>query len=52
MPERGDPYVWYVGRVWRYERGGQNPSIEKDSQIITKWQTTITINCHLNQPFQ
>ena len=26
--ERGDPYVWYVGRVWRYQRGGQNPSIE------------------------
>jgi hypothetical protein len=27
--ERGDPYVWYVGRVWRYQRGGQNPSIQK-----------------------
>jgi len=25
MPERGDPCVWYVGRVWRYRRGGQNP---------------------------
>ena len=24
-----DPYAWYVGRVWRYQRGGQNPSIEK-----------------------
>jgi hypothetical protein len=23
MPERGDPYVWYEGRVWRYQRGGQ-----------------------------
>jgi hypothetical protein len=29
MPERGHPYPWYVGRVWRYQRGGQNPSIEK-----------------------
>jgi len=29
MPERGDSYVWYVGRVWRYQRGGQNPNIEK-----------------------
>jgi hypothetical protein len=29
MPDRGNPYVWYVGRVWRYQRGGQNPSIEK-----------------------
>ena len=29
MPERSDPYVWYVGRVWRYQRGGQNPSIQK-----------------------
>ena len=29
MPERGDPYVWYGGWVWRYERGGQIPSIEK-----------------------
>jgi hypothetical protein len=28
MPERRDPYVWYVGRVWRYQRGGQNSSIE------------------------
>jgi hypothetical protein len=28
MPERGDPNVWYIGRVWRYQRGGQNPSIE------------------------
>jgi hypothetical protein len=28
MPERGDPYVWYAGRVWRYQRGGQNPSNE------------------------
>ena len=26
--ERRDPYVWYVGRVWRYQRCGQNPSIE------------------------
>jgi len=25
MSERGDPYVWYVGRDWRYQRGGQNP---------------------------
>ena len=30
MPDRGDPYVWYVGRDWRYQRGGQNPSIEKE----------------------
>ena len=29
MPEQWDTYVWYVGRVWRYQRGGQNPSIEK-----------------------
>ena len=26
--ERRDPYIWYVGRVWRYQRGGQNSSIE------------------------
>jgi hypothetical protein len=25
MAERGDPYAWYVGRVSRYQRGGQNP---------------------------
>jgi hypothetical protein len=25
MPDWGDPYVWYVGIVWRYQRGGQNP---------------------------
>jgi hypothetical protein len=24
LSERGDPYVWYVRRVWRYQRGGQN----------------------------
>ena len=29
LPERGDTYVSYVGREWRYQRGGQNPSIEK-----------------------
>jgi hypothetical protein len=29
MPDQGDPYVWYVGRVWRYQRGGKNQSIEK-----------------------
>jgi hypothetical protein len=29
MPQRRDPYVWYVGRVWRYQRDGQIPSIEK-----------------------
>ena len=27
MSERGDPYVWIVERVWRCQRGGQNPSI-------------------------
>jgi hypothetical protein len=52
MSERGDPYDWYVGRVWRYQEGGQNPKIEKDRQRITKWQTTINIYRHLNQPFQ
>jgi hypothetical protein len=30
MPERGDHYVWYVGRVWRYQRGDQNTLIEKE----------------------
>ena len=29
MPERGDPYFWYAWRVWRYQRDGQNSSIEK-----------------------
>jgi hypothetical protein len=29
MPERWDHYIWYVGRVWRYQRGDQKPSIEK-----------------------
>jgi hypothetical protein len=25
---------------------------KKDRQLITKWQTKININRHLNQPFQ
>ena len=29
MSERGDLYVWFVEIVWRYQRGGQNPSIGK-----------------------
>ena len=29
MPEQGDPYVLYVGRIWRYQRDGQNSSIKK-----------------------
>ena len=29
ISERGNPYVWYVERVWGYQRGGQNPLIEK-----------------------
>ena len=29
MPERGDPYVLYVGRVWRYQSDGKNPSLKK-----------------------
>jgi hypothetical protein len=52
MPERGDPYFWYIGILLRYQRGGQKPSIEKDRQLITKLKTTININRHLNQHFQ
>ena len=35
LPEQGDPYVRYIGRVWRNHRGGQNPWIEKrtDNQL-------------------
>jgi len=29
MPEREDPYFWYIGILLRYQRGGQKPSIEK-----------------------
>ena len=29
MFEGGYPYAWYVGRAWRYQQDGQNPSIEK-----------------------
>jgi hypothetical protein len=25
MPERGDPYDWYVWRIWTCQGGGQNP---------------------------
>ena len=24
IPDRRDPYVWYVGGVWGIQRGGQN----------------------------
>jgi hypothetical protein len=36
MPVRSDPYAWYVGRVWRYHRGGQNPSIQKGQKTNYK----------------
>jgi hypothetical protein len=25
IPERGVPYFWYTRRIWRYQRGNQNP---------------------------
>jgi hypothetical protein len=38
MPERGDPYVWYVGKVWRYQkRWSESMNRKKDRQLITKW---------------
>ena len=36
MSERGDPYAWFVERVWRYQRGGQNPSIGKGQKTNYK----------------
>jgi hypothetical protein len=47
MPERGDPYVWNVGRVWRYQRGGQNPSIEKGQ---TNNYMMTNIDQHMSWP--
>ena len=32
VAQRGDPYALYVGIVWRYQRGVQNPSIEKRTE--------------------
>jgi hypothetical protein len=46
MPERGDPYFWYTKEVVR------NHQSKQDRQLITKLQTTININSHLNQHFQ
>jgi len=25
MPGRVDPYIWYIRRVWRYQRSNHNP---------------------------
>jgi hypothetical protein len=47
MPVRSDPYAWYVGRVWRYHRGGQNPSIQKGQK--TNYKMTSN-NQHQSSP--
>ena len=52
--EGGDTYFWYVRRVWRYQRGIQNPHIEKGR--TSKWpeekeKATIYKNRHLYQLF-
>jgi hypothetical protein len=49
MPERGVPYFWYVRRVWRYQRGNQNPEIEDGRTTKCsddKGQTKIYKNHH------
>ena len=52
VPDRADPYVRYVGRVWRYKRGGQNPYIKKGQTNIYKMTNNDQHNSSLkSKPF-